>query len=90
MKSANTTLQALIDEINDGGNTVLSGDEIAGKYAFKAALYACTADNSEITEVSIESRLDDLQNAGANFDYEPALNQAIDCLTAHLSQKLKH
>ncbi|OJW82870.1 MAG: hypothetical protein BGO66_03015 [Alicycliphilus sp. 69-12] len=79
------TLADIVETINGGGSAMSSAAEIAGWYAFSAAVEG--SDDSSIDADTLDAHLDFLREAGANFDNPAALAQAGAYLAAERAER---
>lgn len=70
------TLNRIVETINDGGTSSSTPAELAGYYAYDAALDG-SDDIGTIDEDTIAAHLDVLAEHGAQFDYSDAVSQAM-------------
>ena len=56
-----------------GGADMRSAEQLAGQYAYDAAV-----DSGYISDADIEAQLENLYDAGANFNWSEALEEAIN------------
>lgn len=75
-----TSVDEVVDLINDGGTCFFTGDEIAGQYAYKCA----ASGQYGRGEAEIEAHLDITYEEGARFDYIKAFEEAKRCIEEEL------
>ena len=74
-------LAYVVEVINDGGSAMSGPVEIAGWYAYSAAVEG-TDEFESIDRASLEAHLDYLIEAGAKIDFSASLDQAEAYLKA--------